>query len=156
MLHTSMVYILIRTFPECILVLFSGCILLNLNIPKSKVFKTGIIYALIVSFIRILPIHFGIHTLLSIILTTFILLYFSNKNLIDLLATTCGIFIALLFSEVIYLNTFTNIFKLHYNLIVDNFSLSSALLSLPSLLIFLILVKLINIIQRKFNKFMSM
>ncbi len=156
MLHTSMVYILIRTFPECILVLFSGCILLNLNIPKSKVFKTGIIYALIVSFIRILPIHFGIHTLLSIILTTFILLYFSNKNLIDLLATTCCIFIALLFSEVIYLNTFTNIFRLHYNLIVDNFSLSSALLSLPSLLIFLILVKLINIIQRKFNKFMSM
>ena len=42
MLESSLVYIITRTFPESIVVVLSGIILLGINIDKEKVLKYGI------------------------------------------------------------------------------------------------------------------
>ena len=50
MLESSLVYIITRTFPESIVVVLSGIILLGINIDKEKVLKYGICLGLIIAY----------------------------------------------------------------------------------------------------------
>ena len=58
MLESSLVYIITRTFPESLILVLSGVVLLGINIDKKKAFKDGIILGLIIGIIRLLPISF--------------------------------------------------------------------------------------------------
>lgn len=42
MLHTSLGYILARSFPEEIIVLFIGCYFLNLKVPVKTLLQKGL------------------------------------------------------------------------------------------------------------------
>lgn len=58
MLESSLVYIITRTFPESIVVVLSGIILLGINIDKEKVLKYGICLGFIISVIRFIAYKF--------------------------------------------------------------------------------------------------
>ena len=63
MLSSSLSYIILRSFPECILTLIASYILLDLDLKLEEVIKKSIFFVIIVLFIRMLPISFGIHTI---------------------------------------------------------------------------------------------
>ena len=89
MLESSLVYIFTRTFPESLILVLSGVILLGINIDKKKIFKYGIILGIIIGIIRLLPITFGVHSVLSMIALCIILLKCARNDIVKSMVSTC-------------------------------------------------------------------
>lgn len=153
MLESSLVYIIARTFPESIVAVLSGMILLGINIDKEKVLKYGIYLGFIISIIRLLPINFGVHSILSMIAVWMILFKNSSNDIIKSIVSTCLVWISLALSEGIYILIATDILNIGVEKLMDNTSLNGAIITLPSLLIMFLIVILIKYIKCNILKF---
>ena len=153
MLESSLVYIIARTFPESIVAVLSGMILLGINIDKGKVLKYGIYLGFIISIIRLLPINFGVHSILSMIAVWMILFKNSSNDIIKSIVSTCLVWISLALSEGIYILKATDILNIGVEKLMDNTSLNVAIITLPSLLIMFLIVILIKYIKCNILKF---
>lgn len=151
MLSSSLGYIIIRSFPECICLILSSFILLGIDLNLGEILKKSIVFVIIVFGIRLLPISFGIHTILILFILGIILYKFKNQNIISTIFTTAETCMCLAMSEGIYMIIATNIFKIPVDIITDNTKITSAILSLPSLGIFVLLVILLKSIQERYK-----
>lgn len=140
MLTSSIGYIVLRTFPESLVAIFCGMLLMGVHIDKKDIVKKGFMLSLIVVFIRCLPINFAVHTILSMIVLGFILYRFCGNDLLRTVISTCVFFMALALSESIYIFIATNIFDISMTMLMDKTKIINAVVTLPSLLIVVILV----------------
>lgn len=152
MLHTSIGYILVRSFPECAIMLLAGCYFLKLKISKKVILRRSLLLGIIVSLIRLLPISFGIHTILSMSCTLFMLLYLSKDSFINCIMATCKLFISLILSEFVYLYIANYVFQIPDSYLISNYTLKGAIITLPSLGILVLIVILIQSLTDKLNK----
>lgn len=152
MLHTSIGYILVRSFPECAVMLLVGCKFLNLKISTETLLKKTFILGMIISLIRMLPISFGIHTIIGMVIISFVLVDLSKNSFMDCIIAMCKLFLCLIFSEIIYIKLITTIFLVPEAVLVDNYSVISAIYTLPSLFIFAILAFFIEFIIKKITR----
>lgn len=150
MLESSIIYLLVRTIPESIILMLSGYILLGAKIKDNivNILKQGIILGLFIYVVRSLPINFGIHTILSMIIQGIMLYRISNKNIVQLMIATCQVWLSLILSEAIYIAIAIKILNLDLDLLTNNQNIDSAITTLPSLLILILIVFLF----RHFNK----
>lgn len=155
MINSDIIYAVLRTIPESIMIIFSGFILLGIKKDKLYILEKGILLGIIVSIIRKLPIGFGIHTVLSMITVGVILFMISKDRLLNSIITTCQIWIALSLSEAIYIMIATKIIKIPFNVLINNIGIKGAVTTLPSLVIFLGLSLLFNKIQNKIKKILK-
>lgn len=151
MLESSIVYTLVRTFPESLVLVLSGMMLLGDSIDTKQVFKKGILLGLTIVFIRLLPINFGVHTMLAMISFGLIIFKLSDKDIIKTMIATCTVWIALVLSEGIYSIIATVIFKIPINILMNK-DLEGALITLPSLIIILTLVFMFKGIKNKVSR----
>ncbi|RDY24934.1 hypothetical protein CHF27_001670 [Romboutsia maritimum] len=151
MLKSSVIYTLVRSLPESILFIFLGNMLLEANMSKNKILQMGMLMTLIISFVRLLPITFGVHTIISIMIEVLIFTYLSGNKIIQSVIITFELFIALLLSETIYMFIAINIFKINLNVLVNRSNFISAISSIPSLLIFLGIAFIIKFFNNKVN-----
>lgn len=151
MLRTSLGYTLIRTFPECAIVFAVGCYFLNLSISKKDLLKNSLILGVIQSCIRMLPISFGIHTIIGMAIVLFMLVNMSKNTFINCIMALCQIFLCLILSESIYVSLLTNVLSIPESLFINNYTVMGAIYSLPSLIIFVILSVLLGFFTRKFQ-----
>ena len=128
-------------------------ILLGINIDKGKVLKYGIYLGFIISIIRLLPINFGVHSILSMIAVWMILFKNSSNDIIKSIVSTCLVWISLALSEGIYILIATDILNIGVEKLMDNTSLNGAIITLPSLLIMFLIVILIKYIKCNILKF---
>ncbi|HSQ88047.1 hypothetical protein [Romboutsia sp.] len=154
MLESSITYILLRTFPESIVLVLSGLILLGIKIDTKNVMKKGMLLGILITFIRLLPINFGVHTILSMIVVEIILYKSSENQLVKSMISTFMIWISLALSEGIYILIATGIFKIPFDKLANNKSLYGALTTLPSLLILIGIVFIFKAIIKKINTLM--
>lgn len=152
MLSSSLQYIIVRSFPECICLILSTYILLNMKINIYNVIKESIIFVIIVVFIRALPINFGIHTILISFVLGIMLYKLKNQNIIKTILTISKVCICLAISEGIYMSIATNILKVPVYLITNNTKFKSAILSLPSLVVFILFVVIFKKMEDRLNK----
>lgn len=152
MLHTSLGYILVRSFPECAVMLLVGCKFLNLKISMETLLKKTLILGMIISLVRMLPISFGIHTIIGMVIICFVLADLSKSSFMDCIIAMCKLFLCLIFSEVIYIKLLTTIFLVPETVLVDNYSVVSAIYTLPSLSIFAMLAFFIELIIKKIQR----
>ena len=153
MLESSLVYIITRTFPESLILVLSGVVLLGINIDKKKAFKDGIILGLIIGIIRLLPISFGVHSILSMIALCIILFKCANNDIVKSMVSTCLVWISLVLSEGIYVLIATSLLNIKVERLMDNSTLQGAIITLPSLLIMLLIVLLLKYIKDNILKF---
>ena len=153
MLNSSLSYIIIRSLPECILLILSSYILMNIKLDKMDILKNSILYLIILTLIRLLPISFGIHTVLSMFVLGTILYRLRGQDIISTILTISKIFICLAMSEGIYMVMANDVMGIPLKLLTDNTKIVSAMLTLPSLLIFFILVLIIKMLTNKIYKF---
>lgn len=153
MLNSSLSYIIIRSLPECILLIISSYILMNIKLDKIDIFKKSILYLIILTLIRVLPINFGIHTVLSMFVLGTILYRLKGQDIINTILTISKIFICLAMSEGMYMVMANDVMGIPLKLLTDNTKIVSAMLTLPSLLIFFILVLIIKMLTNKIYKF---
>lgn len=149
MLRTSLDYILVRTFPEAALVFIVGCYFLNLSISKKDLLKSTLILGVIQSFVRMLPISFGIHTIIGMCPILFMLVSLSKDTFINCIMALCKVFLCLILSESIYVTLLTKVLSIPETVFIDNYTIMGAIYSLPSLIIFAILSALLGFITRK-------
>ncbi|CED94595.1 MULTISPECIES: hypothetical protein [Romboutsia] len=153
MLESSLVYIFTRTFPESLILVLSGVILLGINIDKKKIFKYGIILGIIIGIIRLLPITFGVHSVLSMIALCIILLKCARNDIVKSMVSTCLVWISLALSEGIYILIATSLLNINVERLTDNTTLQGAIITLPSLLIMFLIVLLLRYIKDNILKF---
>ncbi|EPY2274793.1 hypothetical protein ACXAUS_003702 [Clostridium sporogenes] len=67
MLKIGMVELIIRTLPECFFIIFVIQVFSDYKINKNKYVLSSILLSIIMYSIRLLPIHYGVHTILNII-----------------------------------------------------------------------------------------
>ncbi|EHN14888.1 hypothetical protein [Clostridium sporogenes] len=67
MLKIGIVELIIRTLPECFFIIFVIQVFSNYKINKNKYVLSSILLSIIMYSIRLLPIHYGVHTILNII-----------------------------------------------------------------------------------------
>lgn len=149
MLESSLSYIIVRSFPECILLIIASYIFLDINIKRKDIAKESILYVVILTLIRKLPISFGIHTVLSMFTLGIILYKIKKQQIIQTILTIAKIFICLAISEGIYLIIINNILGIPTEMITNNTSVESALLTMPSLIVFIILVIILKFVEKK-------
>lgn len=155
MLRLPLNYILIRTFPESIILVLVGMILLGIKIDSKDLIKKGLLLAIVITFIRMLPINFGVHTILAMIVLQLILYKSANKQLIKSMISTCTIWISLALSEGIYIIIATKVFKIPFGNLTDTTSVYGAMITLPSLIILVLMAILMKVIINKFYILLS-
>ena len=153
MLESSLVYIITRTFPESLVLVLSGVILLGINIDKKRIFKDGIFLGFIIGIIRLLPITFGVHSILSMISLCIILLRYDNNDIIKSMVSTCLVWISLALSECIYILISISFLNIKVERLTDNTTLQGAIITLPSLLIMFLIVLLLKYAKDNILKF---
>lgn len=151
MLRTSLGYVLVRTLPESALVFIAGCYFLNLSISKKDLLKSTLILGAIQSFVRMLPISFGIHTIIGMALVLFVLVDMSEDTFINCIMALCKTFLCLILSESIYVKIFVDVLSVPKTSLINNYTIMGAIYSLPSLVIFVALSILVKFIFKKFQ-----
>ncbi|KGJ50370.1 hypothetical protein KD33_05435 [Clostridium sp. NCR] len=99
-----------------------------------------------------MPISFGIHTVFSMFIIGVIFYKFENQQIIPTIINVSKIYICLATSEVIYMLVAEKILGVPTTMLVDNTSINSAILSLPSLLVFILLIIGLSVITKKISK----
>ena len=127
MLNSSLSYVIIRSFPESIFLILSGYILFNLNINLKNIIRNSLFYLVILTCIRMLPISFGIHTVLSMFVIGMIFYKFENQQIISTIINVSKIYICLAISEGIYMVVADKILKIPTQILTNNTSINSAI-----------------------------
>lgn len=146
----TLTYVAIRTMTESILFMLAGFILLDLEINRKKVLISGIVLGLVVAVIKYLPLAYGIHTVLAMMIGGFILTSITNLPLAQTVMATCGIFVSLAFSEGIYVFIADKLLNIELDILTSPNTLG-AITSLPSLAIFMLIVVILKYGIKKFN-----
>ncbi|WP_297421314.1 hypothetical protein [Clostridium sp.] len=82
MLRLTIFEYIVRAIPEAFIFIFAGYILSNNKINIARYIISSLLYATCVYIIRMLPINYGVNTILAIIIQTIIL---NNINKFDLI-----------------------------------------------------------------------
>lgn len=152
MLNSSLSYIIVRSFPECILMTLASYILMGIKLDFKDILKNSILYLGVLTFIRMLPISFGIHTILGMFVLGIILYKIKKQDIILTILTIAKMFACLAISEGIYMFIINTILGVPLEKFIDNTSVESALLTLPSLLIFILLVIILKFLTNKIGR----
>lgn len=137
-----------RMIPEAFLVMYAIYRLTNQKIDMKKIIISSIIGGLGVYISRLLPVHFGVHTILAIMLYILLAVKLNKIEIYKAIAISLILQITLFLSDFISLIIYTNIFHFSSELLL-NHKLISAIAGIPPLLLFYSIVMLISTIKVK-------
>lgn len=148
MLRISILEFFLRIIPETLLLILGIYLLLNKSVKENK--KVYIISSLIVSIsiylIRLLPIHFGVHTIITITVYIIVSVLINKIEINKAITYSIVVMMILLIGEFINLSVLNSIFKSNIDFILNN-KLLKVIFFYPSLIIFMVVILFIY----KFN-----
>jgi hypothetical protein len=151
MLKLLPIEFLLRTIPESFILILAGYAFSSKK-PKKKVFCiSAILLAISTYLIRILPIHFGVHTIILIVIYVLISVNINKINIIKAISAGLTSSIILFLCEWINVFVLTKVLKLNIDFILKP-PVNKIVYSLPSLALFSMIVMLvfyINVLHRK-------
>jgi len=153
MLNLEPIELILRAIPEGFLYMLGVYIISRNNLEKYKYILSSIIIGVSVYIFRLLPISYGVHTILTILLVIFLSNIYNKIEVVSVIKSTIIIFIIQFLSE--GLNIL--ILKLIPNLDLDklfNIPIYKNLLGIPSLIISLLILIVMKkyIYKKKDNK----
>lgn len=101
MLKLTIMEFFIRAIPEMFTLVFAATMLAKEKVDKKKYFITSIMLCVGVSLIRRLPITFGVHTILNIILMTILITIIGKINAVKAIRSSMIITIVMVICEVL-------------------------------------------------------
>ena len=129
--------------PETFLILIIGFSLFNLDISYKKAFIISIISALIVYFVRHLPITFGAHTFLGILILTLLAhKIVKTKPLFTFVSTLAG-FLVICMLECLIISLAFNVTSIKFDAFVIN-PWIHIILFLPEALVAMLIYYVVN------------
>lgn len=141
MLKLHYIEILLRSFPEALLIILGICIVSRKSINMKIYIFSSIIVAIINFSVRMLPIYFGIHTFIDVILTICIMIIIGIPIIKSIYGT---LLMFLIFSLSEYLNiAMFSLLNVNTNIKFTNPVIKS-LFGIPSLIITVLFIMIIR------------
>ncbi|PAB58227.1 hypothetical protein [Anaeromicrobium sediminis] len=145
MVDGAKIVLIIRQLLEGILVIWGVYILSSKKLDK-KVIYTGVLHGIFINILRALPISFGVHTILSLIITICLISIITKEMMIKVISNVMGAFIIVAFCDWASLFVYTNIFNVGVEQLLDG-SVISSLYSLGPLFMMITILLLIKYIK---------
>lgn len=147
MLHLKPIEFILRVIPESFLVIFAIYVFSKTNIEKKKYLVTSIVFSLIIYTTRMLPINYGVHMILSVLILLFIVVSYNNIEVANGVKSIIFTYLIQLASEAI------NVLMLNFmNVDLDTLfqdAVSKTILGIPSLIITGIVILIFYVINNK-------
>ncbi|WP_418222834.1 hypothetical protein [Clostridium isatidis] len=151
MFKVNFIEMFIRAIPEQTLLVIGSYILSRTKLNVKKALLSGIIMGVSLYIFRLLPVQFGFHTLFAILLLAFLNYKVNKINLIKSIEVSSLNYILLFASETFLALILQSIFKVNLDMVFQN-PIRKTLLGIPSLIIFVIFIYLIDRIQKIHKK----
>lgn len=156
MLEISLIDLIGRIIPEAFFFVWAFYTLSQTKIQVKRYFLSVIIMVILICGVKLLPIHFGIHTLLLIVAYIITNIIINKINIIKSIVVTIGVIIIEFICEIIDLFIIQYLFKADIDYVFSNSQLK-VLYALPSFLFFVCFVLLLNFsIHKIVNKKISL
>ncbi|WP_315971101.1 hypothetical protein [Clostridium botulinum] len=148
MLKIGVIELLMRLTPEYFLLIFIVQAFSNSKISKNKYILSSILLATTIYSIRLLPIHYGVHTILNIIAIVLICIFINEVTPIKAISYSLILSIFLALSEALNLYF---IYKIFGENVVDIFEnpLKKSISGIPSMIMLIITVLFIFKIKNR-------
>jgi hypothetical protein len=146
-------FLLLRAIPEVIAIIGLTVFFSKRTMILSKIIIAGIVGGFLALLIRLLPVKFGIHLILTIIVYLFIANIYLNVSLKSAASGVLFSVIILLALEWFTVSVLFPFFGLSIEQALEESDIIKFLLGLPNLIIFYILFYLAYIISRKKNRY---
>jgi hypothetical protein len=148
MLKLSALEFFFRTIPESFLIVVIAYLFANKKICKSRFIIASLILAFITYAVRLLPISFGVNTVINmiafIVISVYILKISINVSIISIFISVISIYICEWLNSIIMKNIFN---------VNDSINAKLQLIySTPSLIMFMIIVFIIYIFMRRYGR----
>lgn len=148
MLKQDILSIITRMIPEAFLIIYSIYLLTRSKVDMKKIFISGIIGGIGIYLIRFLPIHFGVHTILSIMLYILIAVKLNKMDVYKSIAITLISIIILFSSDFLFVVIFTNIIGISSDMLLNEGWVAN-ITGIPSLILFYIIIRIIAYYKEK-------
>lgn len=142
MIKLSIIEMILRAIPEGILDMTSIYVLSGTKINIRTMFLSGGLLGILLYFIRMLPVQFGIHTIIFLVALILIAIWVNKIDVNKAISSSLISMIILSICDWISIFIITNIFKDNVKNIMSN-SLLKLLYGLPSLLLYLCIISVI-------------
>lgn len=139
-----------RAIPESFIVIFAIYIFSKTEINKKKYLITSITFSLIIYIVRMLPISYGVHMILSVLFLLFIMAYYNNIDVINAIKSIILVYLIQLISEAINV-LILNFMNFDLETLLKD-PISKTILGIPSLAITVIMISIFYIINKKRRK----
>lgn len=151
MLKVSVFELFARLIPEALIFMFAIYTFSKVRVEKKKYLIASSMLGISVFFVRLLPINYGVHTILNIIMVTVIANSINKINMIKAIKASIIITVLLFIIEAISVIILNSIFREQLQVIFSNPTLK-IIFGLPSLIFFEIIVGGYYIYLNKRNK----
>jgi hypothetical protein len=137
MLKISLLDLLLRVIPESFLFAFAAYLFCHKKLDRNRIIASTVIFALAIYCIRLLPIQFGIHTILNILVFVAICIKINSIPFTKSIAYSLLLMAMLSLSEALNIFILNHIFGQNVNTILNN-DLFKNIYFLPSMILFFI------------------
>ncbi len=144
MLQQPLYSLFIRLIPENLIVIYAICLLTESDVNLKNLFISGIIGGICVYLTRMLPIHFGVHTILSVMLMIVLAIRLNGIEIHKAITASLTSVILLFISDLMFV-VFYN--ALNFTSALSGQTLVSVLAGVPSLVLFYFIVRFIIFIK---------
>lgn len=135
MLYMPIVVFFLRSIPEGILLAFAHYVLVNEKIPIKKLLLSGTILGISSYLIRLLPIHYGVHTIIFLMIYIFIMISVNGIYVLKAIpASIISVFLIFMCDWITVL-IYVHVLHIDYETLFSQVSLIEALYSIPALLL---------------------
>lgn len=132
MLSVTVFEFLVRLIPEAFVFIFASYVFSNTKLNVKRYISSSLLLGTCVYTVRMLPINYGVHTILNVIIQTVILISISKIDTILAIKSSIVTTICLFIFEVLNILILSLIFKEQLDTIMLNVELKT-LYGLPSL-----------------------
>lgn len=111
MVEKELLSLILQDFPESVIFTIVCFVLLNLKLEWKKILIISILQSL-TNLVRLLPIAFGVHTVILTISLVFYIRIMTNSQLSKIFMATITCMVVLIASQIIYLKPMMKLFNL--------------------------------------------
>lgn len=154
MLRLTPIEFFLIVIPESFILVLAGYAFSSKKIEKKVFCISSILLAVATYLIRMLPIHFGVHTIILIMIYVLVTVYINKLDVIKSISAVLISSIILFICEWINVYVLTYLFKLSGEIMFRN-TATKVLYGIPSLILFSFIIGLIfykNLHLRKVSK----
>jgi hypothetical protein len=120
MYNISLLSAIFQGIPESVALAFLALVLLKVRLDWKVIFIIGIIHTCAAYIIRMLPFAFGVHTVLLVLTLSFVVMFFTKKDIIEVVPMVLIVFILLITYEFVAFSLITNMLNVSFEMLFEN------------------------------------